>query len=149
MKIAIYGYGNLGKGVECAVMQNSDMELTGIFTRRNPEDIKPIGNNVKVYSAKDILLHKDDIDVMIICGGSATDLPHMTPELAKNFNVIDSFDTHAKIPAHFAAVDAAARAGGHVALISAGWDPGLFSLARLYGAAALPRGRLPPRHSRS
>lgn len=140
MKIAIYGYGNLGKGVECAVMQNSDMELTGIFTRRNPEDIKPIGNNVKVYSAKDVLLHKDDIDVMIICGGSATDLPHMTPELAKNFNVIDSFDTHAKIPEHFAAVDAAAKENGNIAVISVGWDPGMFSLNRLYANAILPDG---------
>lgn len=140
MKIAIYGYGNLGKGVECAVMQNPDMELTGIFTRRSPESVKPIGKNVKVYSAKDVLLHKNDIDVMIICGGSATDLPHMTPELAQSFNVIDSFDTHAKIPEHFAAVDAAAKENGNIAVISVGWDPGMFSLNRLYANVILPDG---------
>ena len=140
MKIAIYGYGNLGKGVECAVMQNADMELLGIFTRRPVEDIKPVGENVKVYPAKDVLLYKNEIDVMIICGGSATDLPVMTPALAENFNVIDSFDTHAKIPEHFANVDAAAKKGSNIAIISVGWDPGMFSLNRLYANAILPCG---------
>lgn len=140
MRIAIYGYGNLGKGVECAIQQNADMELVGIFTRRDPKSVKPIGNNVKVYSADDVLKYKNDIDVMIICGGSATDLPVMTPELAKNFNVIDSFDTHAKIPEHFAAVDKAAKSGNNIAIISVGWDPGMFSLNRLYANAILPNG---------
>lgn len=140
MRIAIYGYGNLGRGVECAIMQNADMELVGIFTRRDPSSVKPVGENTKVYAANDVLLHKNDIDVMIICGGSATDLPEMTPELAKNFNVIDSFDTHAKIPEHFAAVDAAAKSGNNIALISVGWDPGMFSINRLYANAILPNG---------
>ncbi len=141
MKIAIYGYGNLGRGVEAAVRQNPDMELTGIFTRRNPECVHPYTAGLNVYAADEILSHKEEINVLILCGGSATDLPHMTPELAKHFHVIDSFDTHADIPAHFAAVDTAAREGGNLALISAGWDPGMFSLNRLYASAILPEGK--------
>lgn len=140
MKIGIYGYGNLGKGVECAILQNPDAELIGIFTRREPASIKTL-TGAKVYSASDILAFKDAIDVLIICGGSATDLPVLTPELAKNFNVIDSFDTHAKIPEHFENVDKAARESGHTALISAGWDPGMFSLNRLYASCVLPDGK--------
>lgn len=140
MKIAIYGYGNLGKGVECAVKQNPDVELTGVFTRRDPAAVKTL-TGVPVYSADDILSYKNSIDVLIICGGSATDLPKMTPYLAKYFNVVDSFDTHAKIPLHFANVDEAAKESGHTALISAGWDPGMFSLNRLYASAILPDGK--------
>ena len=140
MKIAVYGYGNLGKGVECSVNQNQDIELFGVFTRRNPESVKTL-TGIKVYSCKDLLKYKDEIDVLVICGGSATDLPEMTPELAKDFNVIDSFDTHAKIPQHFDNVDKAAKESGHIALISAGWDPGLFSLNRLYASAVLPEGK--------
>ena len=137
MKIGVYGYGNLGRGVECAVRQNSDMELVGVFTRRDPQTVQTL-TGVPVYSALEV--ENFDIDVMILCGGSATDLPVMTPNLAEKFHVIDSFDTHAKIPAHFAAVDAAAKAGGHVALIAGGWDPGLFSINRLYASAILPQG---------
>lgn len=140
MKLAIYGYGNLGKGVEYAIRQNSDAVLTGIYTRRDPATVHPVGN-VSVYPASEILSHRSEIDVLIICGGSATDLPVMTPVLAKDFNVIDSFDTHAKIPEHFAAVDAAAKESGHTALISGGWDPGMFSLNRLYASAILPCGK--------
>ncbi len=140
IKVAIAGYGNLGKGVECAVKQNSDMELFGVFTRRNPEDVKTL-TGVKAYNIKDILDYKDDIDVVIICGGSATDLPVQTPELAANFNVIDSFDTHAKIPEHFANVDKAAKKSEKVAMISVGWDPGMFSLNRLFSEAVLPDGK--------
>lgn len=138
MKIAIYGYGNLGRGVEKAVSQNPDMELFGVFTRRPPETVATFG--AKVYSDSDIMKYQDAIDVLVLCGGSATDLPVQTPKLAQAFNVIDSFDTHANIPAHFENVDTAARESGHIALISAGWDPGLFSIARLYGASVLPNG---------
>lgn len=141
MKIAIYGYGNLGRGVESAIRQNSDMELFGVFTRRNPESVKISTETAKVLPADDILKYKDEIDVLIICGGSATDLPHMTPSLAEHFNVIDSFDTHADIPKHFANVDKSAALGKKVALISAGWDPGMFSLNRLYASAILPDGK--------
>ena len=140
MKLAIYGYGNLGRGVECAVRQNDDAELVGVFTRRDPATVKTL-TGVPVYVADTVAQYKDQIDVLIICGGSATDLPKMTPMLAKDFNVIDSFDTHANISAHFAAVDAAAGESGHIALISAGWDPGLFSLNRLYASAVLPEGK--------
>jgi diaminopimelate dehydrogenase len=140
MKIAIYGYGNLGRGVECAVQQNPDVELTAVFTRRDPGQVKT-QTGVPVYSADDILQHRDEIDVLIICGGSATDLPEMTPALAKYFNVVDSFDTHANIPAHFNNVNAAAEENGNIALISAGWDPGLFSVSRLYASAVLPNGK--------
>ncbi len=140
MKIAIYGYGNLGRGVECAVQQNPDMQLTGVFTRRDPATVKTL-LGTPVYPAGDLLSHKSDIDVLILCGGSATDLPDMTPALAADFNVVDSFDTHAAIPVHFARVESAARMGGHVALISAGWDPGMFSVNRLYASAILPQGQ--------
>lgn len=140
IKIAIYGYGNLGKGTECAINQNPDTELYGIFTRRNPETVKTL-TGAKVFKADEILCHKDNIDVVIICGGSATDLPVQTPLLAKNFNVVDSFDTHAKIPEHFNNTDAAAKEGGKTAVISVGWDPGMFSLNRLYSSVILPDGK--------
>lgn len=140
MKIAILGYGNLGKGVECAVSQNDDMELFCVFTRRDPSSVKLLTKGVPVYNVADVEKYKNDIDVLIICGGSATDLPKQTPEYAKYFNVIDSFDTHARIPEHFANVDKVAKENGHTALISAGWDPGMFSLMRLYGNAVLPEG---------
>lgn len=140
MKLAVYGYGNLGKGVECAVKQNDDIELVGVFTRRNPDSIKTL-TGIKVYNADEIEKFKDEIDVLVICGGSATDLPVMTPVLAKSFNVVDSFDTHAKIPTHFENVDRATTGSGHIALISAGWDPGMFSLARLYANTILPQGK--------
>ena len=140
MKLAIYGYGNIGRGVECAVQQNPDMELTGVFTRRDPKTVKTL-TGVPVYAAAEVETHSDDIDVLILCGGSATDLPVLTPMLAGKFHVLDSFDTHAKIPEHFAAVDKAAAASGHLALISGGWDPGMFSLNRLYASAILPEGK--------
>ncbi len=141
IKIGIAGYGNLGRGVECAIRQNPDLELFGIFTRRNPESVKTAFESSKVYCVDDILNFKDDIDVLIICGGSATDLPVQTPEFAKAFNVVDSFDTHARIPEHFANVDASAKASGKVAMISVGWDPGMFSLNRLFAEAILPDGK--------
>ena len=140
MKIAIYGYGNLGRGTELAARQNPDVELVGIFTRRNPDTVKPLTAGLSVYSADSLAEFRDKIDVLIICAGSATDLPKMTPELAKDFNVVDSFDTHAGIPEHFERTDKAAKSGEKLALISAGWDPGLFSIARLYASAALPQG---------
>lgn len=140
-RIGILGYGNLGRGIECALKQNDDMELVAVFTRRAPETVKILSENVKVYSVEELLAQKDNIDVLILCGGSATDLPKQTPEYAKYFNVVDSFDTHARIPEHFANVDAAARENGNVALISAGWDPGMFSLNRLYASAVLPEGK--------
>ena len=139
MKIAIYGYGNLGRGVECASSYHNDVELVGVFTRRSPETIKTV-SGIPVYSVDKIGEFEDKIDVLILCGGSATDLPVMTPALAKKFNVIDSFDTHSKIPEHFENVDKCARASGHTALISAGWDPGLFSIMRTYFSAVLPSG---------
>lgn len=141
MKIAIYGYGNLGRGVECATRNHPDAELVAIFTRRAPETVKTVLPGIPVYSADQVFAFVGKIDVLILCGGSATDLPELTPLLAAHFNVIDSFDTHANIPAHFAAVDRAAVETGHLALISAGWDPGLFSIARLYASAALPNGQ--------
>ena len=140
IKIGILGYGNLGRGVECAVKQNDDMELSCVFTRRDPKNVSILTKGVNVYSVNDILSHKDEVDVLIICGGSATDLPEMTPKYARDFNVIDSFDTHAKIPEHFANVDAAAKEGGNIAMISVGWDPGMFSLNRAYANAILPEG---------
>ena len=140
MKIGIYGYGNLGRGVEAALRQNTDMEIVGVFSRRDPAKVKTV-TGIPVYSASLAEDFATEIDVMIICGGSATDLPEMTPMLAKHFNVVDSFDTHARIPEHFANVDAVAKAAGHTALISAGWDPGLFSLARLYMNTVLPEGK--------
>ena len=140
MKIGILGYGNLGRGVECAVKENPDTELVAVFTRRDPSTVKIQTPNVPVVNVADVKDWVGKIDVMILCGGSATDLPTQTPEYAAMFNVIDSFDTHAKIPEHFAAVDKAAKASGHVAIISVGWDPGLFSLARVYANAILPDG---------
>ncbi len=140
IRIGIYGYGNLGRGVECAIRQNPDTELVAVFTRRDPAFVKTVFDGVTVANTRDVLDFKDKIDVMILCGGSATDLPTQTPELAAHFHVVDSFDNHANIPTHFAAVDAAATAGGKVALISAGWDPGMFSLNRLYAQAILPQG---------
>ena len=140
IKIGILGYGNLGKGVECAVKHNPDMELAAVFTRRDKESLNILTPGVKVCSVQEAESMKDEIDVMILCGGSATDLPVQTPQFAKCFNVVDSFDTHARIPEHFEAVDAAAKEGGHVGIISVGWDPGMFSLTRLYGNAVLPEG---------
>ena len=140
MKLAIYGYGNIGRGVEAAAQQSDDMEMLCVFTRRDPSTVIT-KTGIPVYSADDILKYKDEIDVLIICGGSATDLPEMTPELANNFNVVDSFDTHAKIPEHFANVDKAAKENGTLALISGGWDPGMFSINRLYASAILPNGK--------
>ena len=140
MKVAIYGYGNLGKGVEIAVRDAGDMENFGIFTRRDPSSIRTL-TGAAVYPAEDILKYKEDIDVLIICGGSATDLPKLTPLLAKDFNVIDSFDTHARIREHFANVDESAKSGGKTAVISCGWDPGMFSLNRLYASVILPDGK--------
>ncbi len=140
MKIAIAGYGNLGRGVELSIAQNSDCELFGVFTRRAPESVKT-ATGAKVFHINDIQKYKGQIDVVVICGGSATDLPRQTPELAKNFNVVDSFDTHAKIPEHFSSVDVAAKSGEKVAVISAGWDPGMFSLNRLYASCILPDGK--------
>ena len=140
-RVGIFGYGNLGRGIELAVNAAEDMELVAVFTRRDPATVKIASSSVTVASVKDVESFKDKIDVMILCGGSATDLPEQTPALAKLFNVVDSFDTHAKIPTHFANVDASAKASKHVALISAGWDPGLFSLNRLYANAILPNGK--------
>ena len=139
MKIAIYGYGNLGRGVEIAISKEKDMELFGVFSRRDKNSVKT-QTGAPVFSVSELDEYKDEIDVIVICGGSATDLPEMTPALAKDFCVVDSFDTHAKIPVHFENVDKAAREGRSVALISSGWDPGMFSLARLYSAAILPDG---------
>ncbi len=140
IRIGIFGYGNLGRGIESAIRQNPDMELVAVFTRRDPSTLKINTEGVEAASASDVALYKDKIDVMILCGGSATDLPVQTPELARLFTVVDSFDTHAKIPEHFANVDNAAKEGGNVAMISVGWDPGMFSLNRLYASAVLPEG---------
>lgn len=139
MKAAILGYGNLAKGIESAILQAPDMELLAVFSRRDPASVATV-TKVPVYHVDDILNYKDEIDVLFLCGGSATDLPKQTPEYAKYFNVVDSFDTHANIPEHFAAVDAAAKEAGKVAMISCGWDPGMFSLNRLYANAILPEG---------
>lgn len=141
IRIGILGYGNLGRGVECAVRQNPDMELAAVFTRRNPENVKILTETARVCHVDEILDWKDKIHVLILCGGSATDLPVQTPEYAEYFNVVDSFDTHARIPEHFARVDEAARKGGRTAAISVGWDPGMFSLSRMYAGAVLPEGR--------
>lgn len=139
IRIGILGYGNLGRGVEYAVEANPDMELAAVFTRRDPASVKP-RTQVPVVAASQAAEWKDKVDVLILCGGSATDLPKQTPEFAKLFNVVDSFDTHANIPTHYAAVDAAAKAAGHVGVISVGWDPGMFSLARVYANAVLTNG---------
>lgn len=141
IRIGIFGYGNLGRGVESAIRQNKDMELVAVFTRRDPSALKIKTEGVKVCRAEDAVNMTDEIDVMILCGGSARDLPEQTPYLAKYFNVVDSFDTHARIPEHFANVDKEAKASGKVGLISVGWDPGMFSLNRLYAEAALPDGK--------
>ena len=141
MRIGIVGYGNLAKGVECAIRQNPDMELAAVFTRRDPASVQIKTPNVPVLRMEDVSAWVGKIDVMILCGGSAKDLPTMTPEMAKLFNVVDSFDTHANIPEHFANVDAAAKEGGNIAFISTGWDPGLFSVNRLYASAILPQGQ--------
>ncbi len=140
IKVGILGYGNLGRGVECAIKDNPDMELVAVFTRRAPETVKIITDGVKVYHIDEAEKMADKIDVMILCGGSATDLPVQTPKYAQLFNVVDSFDTHAKIPEHFAAVDSAAKTAGKTAAISVGWDPGMFSLNRLLGNTFLPNG---------
>ena len=139
MKLAIYGYGNLGRGVEAAMKYHRDCELVAVFTRRDPASVKTAG--APVYSADSILEFKDKIDVLILCGGSATDLPRTTHALAEHFNVVDSYDTHATIPEHFSRVDEAAERSGHIAMISGGWDPGLFSIARLYASSVLPEGK--------
>lgn len=139
-RIGILGYGNLGRGVECAIKQNDDMELVAVFTRRNPSTVSILTETATVCKIDEAADWKDKIDVMILCGGSATDLPEQTPEYAKYFNVIDSFDTHARIPEHFANVDKAAKENGNVGIISVGWDPGMFSLNRLYASAILPEG---------
>ena len=141
IRIGIVGYGNLGRGVECAIAQNPDMELVAVLTRRPPESVKILSQTATVYHIDDIENMVGKIDVMILCGGSATDLPYQTPMVAKLFSVIDSFDTHAKIPEHFSNVDASAREGGNIAVISCGWDPGMFSINRLYAEAILPEGK--------
>ena len=141
ISIGILGYGNLGRGIESAIRQNQDMELVAVFTRRDPQQVKIQTEGVSVYKVDQIAEFQDRIDVLMLCGGSATDLPKQTPEYAKYFNVIDSFDTHANIPQHFADVDEVAKANGHVAMISVGWDPGMFSLNRLYAASILPEGK--------
>ena len=140
IKIGILGYGNLGRGVEQAVLRNSDMELTAVYTRRDPESVKTV-SGVKVLSTEALDTGNADIDVLIICGGSATDLPEMTPKYAAMYNVIDSFDTHANIPTHFANVDAASKSAGKIGIISCGWDPGMFSINRLYSESVLPGGK--------
>ena len=139
IKIGLYGYGNIARGVECAVKQNDDMVISCVFTRRDPASVKTI-SGAPVYRTDDILNHKDDVDVLIMCGGSATDLPEQTPAMAKYFNVVDSFDTHKKIPEHFANVDAVAKESGKIGIISVGWDPGMFSINRLYGSCILKDG---------
>ena len=141
IRIGILGYGNLGRGVECAVRQNPDMELKAVFTRRNPADVKILTDTAAVCPVSEAPQWKEELDVLILCGGSATDLPAQTPEYAQMFNVVDSFDTHARIPEHFANVDAAAKKAGKTAVISVGWDPGMFSLNRMYANAILPEGK--------
>ena len=141
IRIGIMGYGNLGKGIECAIKQNDDLELAAVFTRRAPASLSILTEGVPIYSADEASAHKDEIDVLILCGGSATDLPVQTKEYVKYFNVVDSFDTHANIPEHFARVDEAAKKSGNIGIISVGWDPGMFSLNRLYANAILPMGK--------
>ncbi len=141
IRVGIAGYGNLGRGVEAAIAKNDDMELVGIFTRRDPSTLTPKTPGAKAYALSDMASFKDKMDVVILCGGSATDLPVMTPQIAKDFNVIDSFDTHANIPTHFKNVDEAAKSGNNTAIISVGWDPGMFSVSRLYGNAILTDGK--------
>ena len=140
IKIGLYGYGNLARGAECAIKQNADMTLSCVFTRRDPASVKTVFGETPVYHADTVLEHKDEIDVLIMCGGSATDLPVQTPAMAEHFNVIDSFDTHKNIPDHLANVDKAAKLGGKIGIISVGWDPGMFSLNRLYAESILRDG---------
>lgn len=140
IRIGIVGYGNIGRGVELAIERNDDMQLVAVVTRRNPETVSVLTEGIKKVHMDDVLSLKDEVDVMILCGGSATDLPVMGPELAANFNTIDSFDTHAKIPEYFANMDAAAKKGNHVSIISVGWDPGMFSLNRIYAESILVQG---------
>lgn len=140
IRIGIFGYGNLGRGIEAAIRKNEDMQLVAVFTRRNPETLKIRTSDVSIVHSSEVINWKDKIDVMVLCGGSATDLPEQTPQLAEIFNVVDSFDTHAKIPEHFNKVDVQAKKGKKTALISAGWDPGMFSLNRLYAECVLPDG---------
>ena len=139
-RIGILGYGNLGRGIECAIRQNEDMELVAVFTRRDPKTVSILTSSASVCSVAELEQWKDKLDVLMLCGGSATDLPEQTPEYVKYFNVVDSFDTHARIPEHFDNVDTAAKAAGHIGIISVGWDPGMFSLNRLYANAILPDG---------
>ena len=141
IRIGIMGYGNLGRGIECAIKQNDDMELVAVFTRRDPETVSILTEGASVCNVKDVEDWKDKIDVLMLCGGSATDLPVQTPEYAKSFNVVDSFDTHARIPEHFANVDKVAKENGHIGIISVGWDPGMFSLNRMYANAILSEGK--------
>lgn len=141
IRVGILGYGNLGRGIECAIKQNSDTTLVAVFTRRDPSTVKIATDGVPVYHTDDAVNHKDEIDVLVLCGGSATDLPTQTPEFVKHFNVVDSFDTHARIPEHFDAVDKIAQESGKVGIISVGWDPGMFSLNRLFGGAILVDGK--------
>ena len=141
IRIGLLGYGNLSRGIESAIKRNDDMELVCVFTRRDPATVKINTEGVKVDTVDNVLNYKNDIDVLMICGGSATDLPKQTPEYAQYFNVIDSFDTHAKVPQHFAAVDEAAKKAGKLAMISCGWDPGMFSIARIYAESVLPSGK--------
>ena len=140
INVAIVGYGNLGRGVERALSQNPDFSLSAVFTRRNPSEIKPLDKNVKVDSLDNVLKYKGKLDLLFLCGGSATDLPELAPELLRNFNCIDSFDTHAKIPAYLSRLDAVGRASGTLGLVSVGWDPGLFSVARVLFSSVLPEG---------
>ena len=140
IRVAIAGYGNLGRGVEAALAQNPDMRLVGVFSRRDPVSVSLLDSSVPVYAMVDIEQYQDEVDVMILCGGSKSDLPEQGPYLAQFFNTVDSFDTHAKVPEYYAALDQSARDTGRVALLSVGWDPGLFSLNRLYGEAILPEG---------
>lgn len=140
VRVGIVGYGNLGRGVEAAIAKNPDMQLVGIYTRRDPAQLKPLHAGTPVYAMDSLLSHKGQVDVLILCGGSKDDLPKQAPELAAHFNLIDSFDTHARIPEHFANVDKAAQGGQTTALISAGWDPGMFSINRVMGEALLPDG---------
>ena len=141
IRVGILGYGNLGRGIEAAIGQNDDMELVAVFTRRNPQTVKIVSDKVRVLNVSELLNMKEDIDVLILCGGSATDLPMQTPEYVKYFNVVDSFDTHAKIPQHFENVDKNAKESGKIGIISVGWDPGMFSLSRVYANAILPDGK--------